>query len=126
MAANNDNMPTYFIHPYGFTRSKTTFAAGQYTNFSDLTYRELVGSFISYVTDENIIVASFKPSWLTTSYAASDIDSWFKTKELSNWLLNATLEYTDLYGDGGFQVLPPAYVKHTRGADGSGEVVQYP
>jgi hypothetical protein len=64
------------------------------------------------------------------NYDPKDIDSWFATRKLANWFLNATMEYVDLFGDGGFQTPPPVYVHHDIVGSGGGGgflpgVVQY-
>jgi hypothetical protein len=96
-----NDMPLYFIRPHGFSYAKTSFAVGEYINYSDIQRREVAGSLFAYATGENIIVAALKPLWLVVNYNPDDIDGWYKTKELSNWLLNSTLEYADMFNSGG-------------------------
>jgi hypothetical protein len=125
MSANSENLPMYRIFPSGHTIGKVTFAAGQYNDWSNASYRSITGSHLSYATGERIIVGSFKPSWLTINYDPRDIDSWYKTKELSNWFLNASLNYADLFNQGGYAPVMPCRFYCQRGTDGSGEVIQY-
>jgi hypothetical protein len=131
MSANQ--MPLYYICAHDADiMAKTSFAAGQYCNYSNYIYRYGVGSYLAYVPGERIIVSGFKPSWLSMNYDPKDIDSWFATRKLANWFLTATMEYVDLFGDGGFQAPPPVYMHHDivgsggGGGFGSGTVIQGP
>jgi hypothetical protein len=126
MSTNSSNMPMYRILLPGHVPERTSFAGGQYTNWSDASYRGLTGSYLSYVTGERIVVGSFKPSWLTINYDPSDIDSWYKTKELSSWFLKAPLDYADLFNQGGYSPVLPCSFYCQLGTDGSGEVIQGP
>lgn len=125
MNANIDNLPIYRIFRNGYALSKTSFAGGQYIDFLNSEYRGLSGSFLSYVTGERIVVASFKPLWLTVNYDASDIDDWYKTKELSNWLYASSLSYMNLFDQGGYSPFAPSTFHCQRGSDGSGSFYQF-
>jgi hypothetical protein len=126
MVANSDNLPLERIHRANYDRPKSNFAAGQYDNYSNAVPHGYAGSRFAYATGERIIVAAFRPSWLAIDYySAEDIDSWFKTKELSRWFLEATLSYSDPLGQGGFWPISGCSFYCQLGTDGSGEVLQW-
>lgn len=105
MSANASHLPLYRYRPHDFVPAKTHFRYGKYVNYTDLLYRECSGTTFAYATGDNIIVAAFKPSWLTMPYEPADIDAAYTTRELAAWLVSGPLVYADNFEQGGFQAV---------------------
>jgi len=126
MSSISASMPLYRMRPHGFVRSKTNFATGQYVNYNDILHREFTGAIVACAQGEHLIVAAYKPVWLTEWYSAQTLDTWYmgSLSKIANWMLNGNLSYVDLFNTGGFQALPPAYIGF-QSSGGDGGYYQY-
>jgi hypothetical protein len=131
LSANVPYFPMYYINTAGEDfYQKTYFKYGYYFNYSETVATQSIyqGSMCAYADGEKIVVAGFKPMWLSKALFGSieDLKETTKIAEFSKWLAFGKLTLSpDLFNSKCF-IMPTPYVFGMGGIDGTGEVIEYP
>ncbi|MCE5212524.1 MAG: hypothetical protein LLG40_13355 [Deltaproteobacteria bacterium] len=127
---NAAQMPLYYALSPDFTIGKGTNAVGQHNNFAETNTANSgssgtnghgakqvwLGCICAYADSERIILAGFKPNWLTKLFAVNYnyVKTYYSTIFFSKWLIYGKLVLApDMFNTDGKFIMSPPYLYST-------------